>query len=678
MWFGMTAEEHMACFSAQQLVQQQQQFVQQNFAQGRPPNSRSQPTKRPCADWAVDWSSGPSARKHLRTGPGPEAAFVNIFGFFQTKANLMGFLLFFIIFLAPPASVLQGSDRWCSGSGYYLGVQAKMGHRGLEASLGAISIACYKLPLVLRSGKVEHARGGKFDPSHVGGKPCKSYNLANEAVLAVSTRIDYCKVPSSASDEGHSEANGWERGLRLRSGRRRSSKGRVLLLEPVATLWLSSKVDVFVDSAHALTLTRGVITWGDLCETSLVGQPADGFQQLQHQYQQQQQQQQQEQQHQQQYQQQYQQEQHQQQWHEQQHYQQQQEQQQQHLQQQHRFASGAFSFPPPPPLQPPVLATFAQAPLSPAAPPLSPAVLLATFPPPAASASPAAPATPKAVSLPASALRSSFFAPAELTLSPHALASPLHSPTSASSPTAESSPSKSARRANRRRRRSSEAADEDDEEAGPSPTNLFSGGGSCAQRFNEPAPPLKSQSVAGAQSGSVPTTPASRSVVTLSDLGLDLGGPVHSMSAVTPSARAAATSPLSSSSRLRAEAAEFFASGPVPPWPPCAPSAWPGSPVCQSPSLSPLGGQSPIMGTYPIQTVQVQASRAAGHWGCTAPPPTEASMRSPSGTPVSGTALAVDHSEVLRSWLQLSGLSMTGGADLAEKLRAVAPEAYED
>ncbi|CAE8605178.1 unnamed protein product [Polarella glacialis] len=108
MWFGMTAEEHMACFSAQQLVQQQQQFVQQNFAQGRPPNSRSQPTKRPCADGAVDWSSGPSARKHLRTGPGPEAA--------------------------PPASVLQGSDRWCSGSGYYLGVQAKMGHRGLEAT----------------------------------------------------------------------------------------------------------------------------------------------------------------------------------------------------------------------------------------------------------------------------------------------------------------------------------------------------------------------------------------------------------------------------------------------------------------------------------------------------------------------------------------------------------------
>eukprot|EP00931_Biecheleriopsis_adriatica_P115413 TRINITY_DN91202_c0_g1_i1.p1 TRINITY_DN91202_c0_g1~~TRINITY_DN91202_c0_g1_i1.p1 ORF type:complete len:1010 (-),score=220.54 TRINITY_DN91202_c0_g1_i1:54-3083(-) len=254
-----------------------------------------------------------------------------------------------------------------------------------------------------------------------------------------------------------------------------------------------------------------------------------------------------------------------------------------------------FLLPPPPPVQAPILATCSLAESATPPPPTKPASpcgLLLSTAPPTSEASPA----PKALELPAAALQGGVPA-----LDDHAVASPAEEWETDPSPT-----SSSPRKGRRRRRRKGEAAVDDDDVTVSPGVGDTKTSGACIP----------------SASGARPTTPATnRSVVTLSDLGLDLGAP-------SPPTMPAVSTPLAAASSCRG-AAEHS---------PAARITWP---AWQS--YSPCG--SPIAGTYP-----------------------------PANSPAAG---CLDHGETLRCWLEASGLS-SSGADLAEKLRALAPEAYED
>lgn len=248
-------------------------------------------------------------------------------------------------------------------------------------------------------------------------------------------------------------------------------------------------------------------------------------------------------------------------------------------------------------------------------------------PPPAAP-----PVLAEALALPNAALRHPAELDEPLSPLPEDAAEPL-------SPSACSSPSRSQKKASRRRHKKESNAEDDDSTKNDA----------------------KFQSTAD---GPPPTTPAAastgrRSVVTLGDLGLDLGAPVAS----TPSAPLPAVQTPTATAVRMTESSPTGASGTA--WPGQSPAGWqqtalwPGSPACGS----------PIMGTYPMQGSQT--------WG-TAASPGEASMRSLAvSSPASAAGSNVDHGESLRSWLQASGLPASA-ADLAEKLRSAAPEAYED
>jgi len=168
-----------------------------------------------------------------------------------------------------------------------------------------------------------------------------------------------------------------------------------------------------------------------------------------------------------------------------------------------------------------------------------------------------------------------------------------------------------------------------------------------------------------------------RNVVTLSDLGLDLMVPTHEV--VSPSmpqaAAPLAVCPGSLASPSHTSGGSWVVQATSDPanysqvgWqlsgnsPHTAPAAWASALESQ---------QQRIMGTYPTAGPCPLSVAAAG----------EASQRSPVVTPmVSPTARphGSHHTEpLLASWLHANGMQ-SSGADLAEQLRAVAPESYED
>jgi hypothetical protein len=152
--------------------------------------------------------------------------------------------------------------------------------------------------------------------------------------------------------------------------------------------------------------------------------------------------------------------------------------------------------------------------------------------------------------------------------------------------------------------------------------------------------------------------------VTLSDLGFDLSPKTKIPDCSAP----------------RAEPPLAVCAGPTswasaaPPTPtcwaaPCSPAAggWhnnppPGPPGSWGEHPTEPSCSTPIMRTGPCM------------WGA-AGTGYEASQRSPHRTPTASGCN--DHGAAFRSWLQASGLPPSG-VELAEQLRVVAPEAYED
>jgi len=175
-----------------------------------------------------------------------------------------------------------------------------------------------------------------------------------------------------------------------------------------------------------------------------------------------------------------------------------------------------------------------------------------------------------------------------------------------------------------------------------------------------------------AEAAAAPGPSLRRNVVTLSDLGLDLaapaGGGVTPTQVSTPPALH--TGPPAAADAWVQALGTGWAPLPAPP----APPAW-------SPEPRGCSQDTPIMRTYPAAGPCPWSAAAAG----------EASQRSfaptPAATPVGCSATAAagagaagqqgDAAPLLRSWLFASGLP-SSGADLAEQLRAVAPESYED
>jgi hypothetical protein len=158
-----------------------------------------------------------------------------------------------------------------------------------------------------------------------------------------------------------------------------------------------------------------------------------------------------------------------------------------------------------------------------------------------------------------------------------------------------------------------------------------------------------------------------RNVVTLSDLGLDLTMPTHEVVSPSMPQAAALASPSHSCGGCWVQAASDPAS--------CSQVGWQ-----VSSGSSPLAAawaaadsqQQRIMGTYPTAGPCPLSSVTAG----------DASQRSPDVTPmVSPTAAGAHGSHqttpLLASWLHANGMQ-SSGADLAEQLRAIAPESYED
>lgn len=168
-----------------------------------------------------------------------------------------------------------------------------------------------------------------------------------------------------------------------------------------------------------------------------------------------------------------------------------------------------------------------------------------------------------------------------------------------------------------------------------------------------------------------------RNVVTLSDLGLDLTMPTHKVSPSTSQVAAplavcpdSLASPSHSCGGCWVQATSEPASYSQVGWqlssgnnPLGAPAAWAAAIDIQ---------QQRIMGTYPTAGPCPLSVAAAG----------EASQRSPALTPMVSPTAARAHGShqttpLLASWLHANGMQ-SSGADLAEQLRAIAPESYED
>lgn len=221
-----------------------------------------------------------------------------------------------------------------------------------------------------------------------------------------------------------------------------------------------------------------------------------------------------------------------------------------------------------------------------------------------------------------------------------------------------STQSKSARRSHRRRRR-----------IALHKASAMSDGSSQASCSGNPQSIVEPDMFTGADEAGREGRQRRRNVVTLSDLGLDLTMPMHE--AVSPSpCPGSLASPSHSSGGGWVQAASDAASYSQVGWqlssgtgPFAAPAAWAALAESQ---------QQHIMGTFPTAGPCPVSVAAAG----------EASQRSPAVTPmVSPTAARANGSHqttpLLASWLHASGMQ-SSGADLAEQLRAIAPESYED
>jgi len=159
-----------------------------------------------------------------------------------------------------------------------------------------------------------------------------------------------------------------------------------------------------------------------------------------------------------------------------------------------------------------------------------------------------------------------------------------------------------------------------------------------------------------------------RNVVTLNDLGLDLTMPT-THEALSPSMPqvAALASPSHSCGGCWVQAASDPAG--------CSQVGWQlssGSGPLAAAWAAADSQQQRIMGTYPTAGPCPLSVATAG----------DASQRSPDVTPmVSPTAGGAQGSHqtepLLASWLHANGMQ-SSGADLAEQLRAIAPESYED
>mmetsp|Transcript_75967 Transcript_75967/g.162992 ORF Transcript_75967/g.162992 Transcript_75967/m.162992 type:complete len:1078 (-) Transcript_75967:163-3396(-) len=314
-------------------------------------------------------------------------------------------------------------------------------------------------------------------------------------------------------------------------------------------------------------------------------------------------------------------------------------------------------------------------------------VLLSTAPPLAVPVPPVAPAptmpAPTLPQLPAEALLQgppqSYAGVASATAASQEAWSP-----------AASSPSKSSRRSARRRRQKADA----ETKVGGSDSSTTAGGTGGEPSEAEELPrattvpahlppalgPVAESSRRRFSESSV-TTPVSRNIVTLSDLGFDLGTPGGTPAGpVTPLNASTAPSPLQQQQQFQQQMQQqhtpLAMCGAPATWPCQAADGWaypsvplgmnlaPPSAWVEQSMGDPMG--SPIMRTYPMA--------GPNNWDPTAA--CDASRRSPAGSPVGSPAQA-DHGDALRSWLTASGLP-SSGADLAAQLRAVAPEAYED
>jgi hypothetical protein len=223
-------------------------------------------------------------------------------------------------------------------------------------------------------------------------------------------------------------------------------------------------------------------------------------------------------------------------------------------------------------------------------------------------------------------------------------------------PMAPCSPSKNSRRAGRRRRRSGAKGAETE--------SIMSPGNTLAGTSIIPEPPSEINVLGGAgravdvTAKSPSTSAARRNVVTLSDLGFDLAPAAAPAAAVSPCSKPRTQPPIAVCSNSTSWAA------PAPPtcWAtsPCSPVGWQQQCAWGEHTPEPASN-APIMRTGPCV------------WG--AGTVYEASQRSPHRTPTASTG--ADHGIAFRSWLQASGLP-SSGVELAEKLRVVAPEAYED